>query len=147
MAREMLGAKLLPVFVPPWNRISRELAARTCRAWALQALSTFTDRKTASSGAGLLQINTHVDPIDWHGTRSLADPAEIVARLAGSRRAARRRPADRDEPIGFLTHHLVHDDVIWSLCERLIAQLASRGIRFLRPDRMFQHRNRITFAI
>jgi hypothetical protein len=78
-----------------------------------------------------------VDPIDWHGTRSLADSAEIVTHLAAAVERRVAGAADRDEPIGFLTHHLVHDDAIWSLCERLIAQLASRGILFLRPDECF----------
>jgi predicted glycosyltransferase len=135
-ARNRLGSRLLPVFVPPWNRISRDLVPHLPRL-GFRALSTFMDRKAVHPAAGLVQVNTHVDPIDWHGTRSLIDPAQIVAALAGAieRRAAGN--ADRHEPIGFLTHHLVHDDVIWSLCERLIAHLAARGIRFLCPDECF----------
>ena len=135
-ARERLGSRLLPIFVPPWNRISPELVPHLPRL-GFRGLSTFTDRKAVHPVMGLVQINTHVDPIDWHGTRSLIDPATIVASLA---RATERRVAghaDRDEPIGFLTHHLVHDDVIWSLCERLIAHLAARGIRFLCLDECF----------
>ncbi len=135
-AQERLGPKLLPVFVPPWNRISQDLIARL-PPLGFRGLSTFTDRQAAHPAPGLVQINTHVDPIDWHGTRSLADPALIVAGLAGAieRRAAGH--ADRDEPVGFLTHHLVHDDAIWSFCESLIARLAARGIRFLSPDACF----------
>jgi hypothetical protein len=135
-ARERLGSRLVPVFVPPWNRISPDLVPHL-PGLGFRGLSTFTDRKAAHPVTGLVQINTHVDPIDWHGTRSLTDPASIIASLAG---AAERRVAghaDRDEPIGFLTHHLVHDDVIWSLCERLIAHLATRGIRFLCLDECF----------
>ncbi|WP_262296326.1 glycosyltransferase [Microvirga sesbaniae] len=135
-ARERLGSKLLPVFVPPWNRISRDLVAGLPRL-GFRGMSAFTDRASAHPVPGLLQINTHVDPIDWHGTRGLADPASIIADLASAveRRATGR--ADRGEPIGFLTHHLAHDDVIWSLCERLIAHLAARDIRFLCPDACF----------
>jgi predicted glycosyltransferase len=135
-AREHLGSRLLPVFVPPWNRISPEIVAHLPHL-GFRGLSTFMDRKAVHPVTGLVQINTHVDPIDWHGTRSLADPALIVANLASAieRRSAGR--ADRDEPIGLLTHHLVHDEVIWSLCERLIAHLAARGIRFMCPDECF----------
>jgi hypothetical protein len=79
-----------------------------------------------------------VDPIDWHGTGSLADPALIVANLAGAVERRVAGGANRDEPIGFLTHHLVHDDVIWTLCERLIAHLAGKGLRFLSPDVYFE---------
>jgi hypothetical protein len=136
LAKDRLGAKLLPVFVPPWNRISRELIPHLPHL-GLQGLSTFRDRTAAYPAAGLVQINTHIDPIDWHGTRSLADPALIVGSLA---KAVERRissDADADEPIGLLTHHLVHDDVIWTLCERLIAHLAARDMVFLCPDRCF----------
>ncbi len=136
VASDRLGSKLLPVFVPPWNRIAGELVAHLPRL-GFTGLSTFTDRSAASPAAGLLQINTHLDPIDWRGTRSAVDPAQLIAAFAG---AVERRiigHANRDEPIGFLTHHLVHDEVIWTLCERLIAHLATRDIRFLRPDVCF----------
>lgn len=136
VAREHLGARLLPVFVPPWNGISPDLVPHLPRL-GFRGLSTFTDRTVACPAEGLVQINTHVDPIDWHGTRSLADPVQIVASLVSVIERRVSGDADRDEPIGFLTHHLVHDDVIWTLCERLIAHLAVRGIRFLWLDECF----------
>ncbi|MBJ6126272.1 glycosyltransferase [Microvirga splendida] len=134
--REHLGAKLLPVFVPPWNRISGELVPHLPRL-GFAGLSTFTDRSAAFPAAGLLQINTHVDPIDWRGSRSAIDHAQIVAGLTSAVERRMNSEADRDEPIGFLTHHLVHDEVIWSLCERLIAHLAARDLHFMRPDACF----------
>ncbi|WP_457092414.1 glycosyltransferase [Microvirga sp. P5_D2] len=142
-ARERLGDKLLPIFVPPWNRVATHLLPELVRA-GFQGLSTFTNRKTAYPTEGLLQVNSHVDPIDWHGTRSLLDPALIIASLAGSieRRAAGN--ADPEEPIGFLTHHLVHDDVIWAFCEALMLRLAAQAIPVLRPDIVFSGGNRIT---
>ncbi|MGO4526220.1 glycosyltransferase [Microvirga sp. 2MCAF35] len=136
LAREHLGSRLLPVFVPPWNRISQDLIP-LLPSLGFRGLSTFTDRKTVEPVPDLVQVNTHVDPIDWHGTRSFADPALIVAALAGAVERRVAGDADREEPIGFLTHHLVHDDVIWTLCERLIARLAARGIGFLCPDACF----------
>ncbi|MEE1654803.1 glycosyltransferase [Microvirga sp. CF3062] len=136
VAREHLGAKLLPVFVPPWNRISGELIPHLPRL-GFAGLSTFTDRNTASPVAGLLQINTHVDPIDWHGTRSAIEPQQIIAGLTGAIERRIDGKSDSEEPIGLLTHHLVHDEVIWMLSERLIAHLAARDIYFLRPDVCF----------
>jgi hypothetical protein len=142
-ARGLLGEKLLPVFVPPWNRIAPGLSPRLPRSGYV-ALSTFRDRSAPYPTEGLLQVNTHVDPIDWHGTRSLADPAAIVATLAAAveRRASGR--ADPNEPVGILTHHLVHDEAIWSFCEGLIAYLAARNFRLSPIGELFSPWNRIT---
>jgi predicted glycosyltransferase len=142
-AREWLGSKLLPVFVPPWNRVAPDLLPELARG-GFRSVSTFADRKTASPAEGLLQVNTHVDPIDWRGTRSLLDPALIVASLAGTIERRMAGDADPEEPIGFLTHHLVHDDVIWAFCEALMLRLAAQAIPVLRPDRLFSGGNRIT---
>jgi predicted glycosyltransferase len=198
-ARGLLGDKLLPVFVPPWNRIASGLfprlsprltnqdhgasfpppcgegqgggasdslsrsvantptsnsspqggggpvgALRTNSQAGFSGISTFTDRRTAYPADGLLQVNTHVDPIDWHGTRSLLDPAQIIASLAGAVERRIAGNADPAEPIGFLTHHLVHDDVIWAFCEALMVRLAAQAIPVLRPDIVFSGGNRIT---
>ncbi|KFG66574.1 glycosyltransferase [Microvirga sp. BSC39] len=135
-AREQLGAKLLPVFVPPWNRITGELIPHLPHL-GFAGLSTFTDRSAASPAPGLLQINTHVDSIDWRGTRSAVEPEQVIAGFTGAIERRIAGEADRDEPIGFLTHHLVHDEVVWSLCERVIAHLAAKDIHFLSPDVCF----------
>jgi predicted glycosyltransferase len=136
VTQDHLGPKLLPVFVPPWNRISSEMIPHLPRL-GFAGLSTFTDRAAASPAQGLLQVNTHVDPIDWHGSRSAVEPGRIVAGFAGAIERRIAGKADRDEPIGLLTHHLVHDEVIWMLSERLMAHLAARDIHFLRPDLCF----------
>jgi predicted glycosyltransferase len=145
-AREMLGAKLLPVFVPPWNRIAPELAPLLPRL-GYEALSAFRDRRAAHPAPGLLQVNAHVDPIDWHGTRSLADPARIVTDLADAVERRIARQADPGEPIGFLTHHLVHDEAVWTFCEKLMMYLFEREIRLLAVDRLFHNVNRITVEV
>ncbi|MBB4015979.1 putative glycosyltransferase [Chelatococcus caeni] len=125
MARAVFGEKLVPVFVPPWNRCVPALAPALARA-GYAGLSLFGDR-TAPDMAGLPLVNTHLDPIDWHGTRSLAEPARLLAGLA---KAILRRAggiADADEPIGLLTHHAVHDEAVWRFCERLLTTLRNSG--------------------
>ena len=143
LAREKLGTALLPVFVPPWNRISPDLTEHLPRA-GFTGLSAFSDRRTASPAEGLLQVNTHIDPIDWHRTRSLADPALLIGGLAAAIDRRVSGETDRREPIGLLTHHLVHDDVIWAFCEELMMRLGHWQIPVLRPDEVFSRRNRIT---
>jgi hypothetical protein len=88
-----------------------------------------------------------VDPIDWRGTRSLADPGGIVAGMANAveRRIAGR--ADPGEPIGFLTHHLIHDEAVWTFCEKLMMYLVDREIRLLAVDGLFHNVNRITVEV
>lgn len=139
-AQAALGAKLLPVFVPPWNRISPDLVPRLPEL-GYAGLSTFKDRDRHSSVKKLVQINTHVDPVDWHGTRSLAEPEIIVASIAAAVGRRVTGEADPDEPVGFLTHHLMHDEAIWSFCERLAMFLAQRDIRFLRIPKLFRNEN------
>ena len=68
--------------------------ARTCRP-ALPGAGFAACPPSATEArrervAGLVEINTHVDPIDWHGGRSLRDAGSIVATLAQAVTAAHR---------------------------------------------------------
>ncbi len=145
-ARTALGSRLLPVFVPPWNRISPDLV-RLLPELGYGALSTFRDRDRHAPVKDLVQINTHVDPIDWHGTRSLVEPGRVVAALATAIDRRIAGVADPDEPIGILTHHKVHDEAIWFFLESLIDYLAGRGIRLLRINRLFRNESRIAVEL
>jgi hypothetical protein len=103
-----------------------------------RGLSTFRTRTAAAPVPGLVQVNTHVDPIDWHSTGSLRDPAELAADLARAVLDRLDGRADPDEPIGLLTHHLVHDEAVWRWCESLASQLRQRQtIRYLFATEVF----------
>jgi hypothetical protein len=100
----LFGRRFRPILVPPWNRIA-EAVARLLPAAGFVGLSTAgTHRSTA---AGLRQINSHLDPVDWRGTRRCRPVADLVAEAA--RHLAARRLAGSDEPVGLLTHHLLDD--------------------------------------
>lgn len=120
--RELVGDRLAPVFVPPWNRAAPELAAEL-PPLGYRALSTYGPRKAREAAPGLLQVNTHLDPIDWKGTRSLIGPDELIARVTEQLRDRREGRADAGEPYGILTHHLVHDAAIWQFTETLLDRL------------------------
>ncbi len=122
----LFGADLLPVFVPPWNRIDSGLAPILALA-GYRAVSTYGPRKTAYAAAGLLQINTHIDPVFWRGHRSLADPATLVHGIVENLRARRNGDADAHEPLGFLTHHLVHTEDVWRFSADCLAVLLDGG--------------------
>ncbi|TDK50553.1 polysaccharide deacetylase family protein [Antarcticimicrobium luteum] len=120
--RALFGPALRPVFVPPWNRIAPELLP-ALPGLGYAAISTFTPRKSAQAAPGLVQVNTHLDPIDWHGSRSLTDPAALIAQLAAQLADRREGHTDNGEPYGLLTHHLVHDAAIWAFTRALLGRL------------------------
>lgn len=122
--QDLFGEALVPLFVPPWNRIDPEVVA-ALPALGYRAISTYLPRKTALAAPQLLQINTHLDPINWRGDRSLEPPDALVEQVTQHLRNRRMGDADNTEPYGVLTHHLVHDRAIWdftgSLLKRLLA--------------------------
>jgi hypothetical protein len=107
----------LPVLVPPWNRISPDLIGQL-PSLGYTGLSTFTPRAAANPAPGLLQINTHVDIIDWRNGGTFVGTEATIAAMVRDLSARRIGAADPLEPTGLLTHHLVHD----ADCDRFLAQ-------------------------
>ena len=64
---------------------------------------------------GLLEINTHVDVIDWKDGRRFVGEATALDALV----AALRRSRETNEPIGVLSHHLAMDDGTWDFLSSL----------------------------
>lgn len=120
--RTGFGPDLVPVFVPPWNRICAPLVAGLAGI-GYRAISAFGPRPKVHAAPDLVAINTHLDPIDWRGGRSLAAPPVLIARLCRLLADRRTGVADAGEPLGLLTHHLVHDAAIWTFCEELLGRL------------------------
>jgi hypothetical protein len=109
MALERLfGDRVLPVLVPPWNRIAAQLVP-TLPEVGYRGLSTFGIRRRAYPVSGLLQVNTHVDLIDWTSRRFVGEAAALSAfeqALVASRTGT-------GEPLGVLSHHLAMDEGAW----------------------------------
>ncbi len=127
--RQMVGARLLPMFVPPWNRIAPEIV-QGLGDLGFEAVSTYGPRAEGP----LHQINTHVDPIDWRGTRDLVAPDALVAqtvRLLEDRLAGQ---TDVAEPLGLLTHHLVHTPAIWDFTQAWLLEMQAGGAHIWRHD-------------
>ncbi|WEX75591.1 polysaccharide deacetylase family protein [Sinorhizobium numidicum] len=109
----------VPLLVPPWNRIDFGLIADLPEI-GFRALSVFGPEASGKFALvrpdpELVIINTHVDVMDWHGTRGCRDHGEIV------RDIARRLDllSDGHETVGILTHHLVHDESVWTFLSEL----------------------------
>ncbi|WSG98754.1 polysaccharide deacetylase family protein (plasmid) [Rhizobium johnstonii] len=107
-------ARFLPVLVPPWNRIDAALIP-ALPGLGFAALSVYG---RAKRDGPVPLLNTHVDIIDWHGTRGGRSEADLVAELVAE---LRHRFAGSDEPVGVLTHHLVHDAAAWNFLSALFA--------------------------
>lgn len=124
--RGLFGPDLFEMFVPPWNRVAPALTARL-PDMGYRALSTYTPRQTREAAPGLTQINTHMDPIHWRGGGGLVDADTQITALVRHLQDRRAGRADTDEPLGFLTHHLVHDDAIWEFTHACLSTLLAGG--------------------
>ncbi|RXT25391.1 polysaccharide deacetylase [Rhizobium leguminosarum] len=107
-------ARFLPVLVPPWNRIDAALIP-ALPALGFAALSVYG---RAKQDGPMPLLNTHVDIIDWHGTRGGRSEEELVTELVAE---LCHRFAGSDEPVGVLTHHLAHDTAAWNFLSALFA--------------------------
>lgn len=114
----MLGDRLSPIYVPPWNRIAPDVAA-LLPGLGFLGISTFGTTSLFPGAPPMTEINTHVDIIDWRGTRGGRPTDWLASDLAEQLAWARQngRPA-----IGVLTHHLVHDASAWAFLERLFEE-------------------------
>ena len=131
------GGRNLPVLVPPWNRLDEALVARLPGA-GFVGLSRFGASATRGTLAALRQVNTHIDIIDWQGSRGFAGDACVLAQATQLLAARRASGATADEPIGWLTHHLVHDAAAWDFLVRLFAMTRGLpGVRWRHPADLF----------
>ena len=105
----LFGGRALSVMVPPWNRIAPALVP-TLPEIGFSGLSTFGPRRRPRPVRGLLQINTHVDLIDWKSGRGFAGEAAVLGALVAALAHAR---TVSDEPVGLLSHHLAMDGGAW----------------------------------
>ncbi|MEM9578646.1 MAG: polysaccharide deacetylase family protein [Pseudomonadota bacterium] len=124
--RDLFGDKSLPLFVPPWNRIDPVFFAALTDA-GVRGVSTFSPRTARLAAPGLVQINTHIDPIDWHGSRDLKDPAMLIDETADLLNRRLQGEVDQTEPFGYLTHHLIHSERLWAFSRQFLTELLDAG--------------------
>lgn len=132
MALERLfGSRALAVMVPPWNRIAPVLVP-TLPEIGYRGLSTFGPRARVHPVRGLLQVNTHVDLIDWKHGRVF--PGEDAALAVLVTALARARTAG-EEPVGILSHHLAMDAGAWDFLSSLWEKMETLENIRVRPAR------------
>ena len=106
--------RFVPMLVPPWNRIAPAVVAGL-PGIGFAALSVFGPQRPAP----LAVLNTHVDIMDWRGTRGGRPAEAVIADLVRLSRA-------QEGPVGLLTHHLVHDAAAWNVMALVFEATAGR---------------------
>lgn len=135
--RTLHGDRTVPVLVPPWNRIAPALIA-ALPGLGFRGLSVFGPEQGSPPP---LRLNVHVDLIDWRGSRGGREAGALVADLVSRLEAARPTGA----PVGFMTHHLVHDAAAWAFTERLFALTVSHpGARWHRLSDLLEAAGQMT---
>lgn len=126
------GARFVPALTPPWNRFDDSHLA-LLPGLGYRGITAYLARRSSAPAPKLHQVNTHVDIIDWQagGTpggvgRPFLGTNRALGLLVGHLAAKRKGSADRTEPTGLLTHHLVHDTETWEFLGELLAWTAAR---------------------
>jgi hypothetical protein len=113
--RTLAGKRFFPVLAPPWNRLRRDLADE------LPSIGVRGVSGYRAAGPG----HTQVDLVAWRrGKRFIGEQQAFEAALAGT------------EPVGWLTHHAVHDEETWQFLERLVGL---KTVRWLSVEEVFSY--------
>jgi hypothetical protein len=116
---DAFGVQSLPIFVPPWNRIAPDLPLSEC---GFTGISVFGEREITAEH-NLKRFDSHIDPIDWRGSRSAVPMQQILDQIS--------ELLTSEAPIGLMTHHLVHDEAIWAVCRDLVTRLTRAGATWM----------------
>jgi len=117
----------LPVLAPPWNRLREDLLDRL-PGIGIRGISAYGAQARREPAPGLRQVNTHVDIVAWRLGRRFVGEEQALSQAIKWLAA--------DGPIGWLTHHAVHDAAAWDFLERLFAV---RGVRWLSAAEAFSY--------
>ena len=135
--KQLFGERALAVLAPPWNRFAPDRIGDLARAGYI-GLSTFQPRQGREPAPGLIQVNTHVDIIDWRAGRTFVGEERVLDMMATQMRARRLGQCDADEPLGLLTHHAVHEPSAWEFLQRLFERSqAMAGLRWRCASEIF----------
>lgn len=129
LTAERFGARALPVLVPPWNRIAGDLIPRLPEA-GYRGISAMAPSGPPPPVAGLRRRDVHVDIIDWRGSRAFVGETAALAAIVKRLATLRLDTGGSAQPLGILTHHLMHDEAAWCFLEKFAA--LTRGHRSVR---------------
>src|SRR5262249_6444771 len=133
----LFGHRFLPVLVPPRNRIDPLLLPRLTPV-GFPGFSSLGPRSAPEAGPRVPHAHVHADPIAWRKDRRFAGTDSVLDALMSHLAAKREGRADRTEPTGILTHHLVHDAEGWSFLHTLVSWATGRNdLRWVKARSLF----------
>ena len=137
---EMFGERFAAILAPPWNRLAASLTARLTGV-GLRGLSTYGPRAHVNPADDLVQVNCHIDIIDWRGGRGFIGEERALGLAIDHLKARRGAAVDAAEPTGLLSHHLVHDEAAWRFIEDFIGATRRHGaVRWLTVGEAFEQK-------
>jgi hypothetical protein len=134
---QLAGGLLLDVLAPPWNRIPPGVVERlaTC---GIRGLSRYGARRSVLAAPGVMEINTHVDIVDWKGGRAFIGAEQALLQATRHLAARREGRADAAEATGWLTHHACHDENAWAFLAELFERFPpEQGARWRSARELF----------
>jgi hypothetical protein len=117
----LFGARALPVFVPPWNRMAALLHPALRKA-GIRVLSGMASRKSTMLSDGVMPLDVHVDMTAWRRDRRFVGTEAALGAIVARLRQARQEEPEAAVPLGILTHHLIMDRPTHLFVERLLRQ-------------------------
>ena len=125
--RSVAAQKFIPVLAPPWNRMRADLLDRL-PGIGIRGISAYGPQKSREPAPGLRQVNTHVDVVAWRRGRRFVGEAEALTLAL--------KNLSNEQPLGWLTHHAVHDAATWDFLERLFTL---KDVRWLSAAEAFSY--------
>jgi len=143
--RRAFGDRFHSILVPPWNRIDPEILERLPDL-GFEGLSTFgplTAKDADGGNAGrLIQANSTIDIMRWRPEREFRGEDALLDQILTDLCRKRQGPDSGAEPLGLMTHHLVHDEDCWTFVSQLLEETqAHRAARWLTADEVFSPRS------
>jgi hypothetical protein len=117
----------MPVLAPPWNRIRKDLVDKL-PSLGIRGISAYGPQKSREPAPGLRQVNTHVDVVAWRRGRHFVGEQQALSQAI--------KWLVTGEPVGWLTHHAVHDAATWDFLERLFTL---KEVRWLSAAEAFSY--------
>ena len=127
MAKLRAVPGFMPVLAPPWNRMRADLLDKL-PGIGIRGISAYGPQKSREPAPGLRQANTHVDVVAWRRGRHFVGEEQALSQAI--------KWLITGEPIGWLTHHAVHDAATWDFLERLFTL---KDVRWLSAAEAFSY--------